>query len=807
MAIAFDQSKHLLWSREGEADPGRQPAVLFLNDRDGRWDVFRPNPSMKLSELSSERPLGPIYLGNASYGHRCSFLVWAPRFVETGVCVRAVLPGGSVCVIPLTREEGYFLGEAPVPPETRFVYVTNEGDLIGPDPAGMGYDATCNMSVVLDRRFVSSVRATVSKCLLPTPEKVDLVAQVHLGTSGGLARFGYVCEHFKGLGFQAVQTCPETLFPGRFNAGYDVLSLFAIAPPYGTAEALGSANAYAAMLGLLRLSDRVHSHMHASNLLERFGPYFEGFQNDWGRGPSNMGQHSKAVQRYHREADIRFMSDLGFTGARHDATASVDPVLNRMLTSDASMWANLSGWPVLMVAEDNHNDPRVTAPDTVAAEESEGLGFGCQYVSDKRHSALALALLGRMEPVTQDCLKFCVGLRHDEDPMCIYAEADRVKRGFASAFSIHLRALRRGMATSDENVDRFPRQEPWSVMSVVECHDGPQTNEGGLFLPAYMSDARTATHYLANAIGPEVKLVLQGSEEIWAARERRFGWIADLRGIDKLNAAMGRRLTDFAGDRKVKPPWDPAFYRYKENGALALFDADGTGCPIVWGDWRISWVIQRAAEVASRAGNADVLRPDLLQPKGEVPDIDWEKYFAQTAESGLRLVDFASEAALDEYRFDPNVVTTDQRRAREIFRHAFVTIGRHIRKRDWSTVCVVAWDCHGVALVQRWEEHSDRRLLFVENLGLNTVNLALSAFFVEVNGQRGRVERFRNWIDETEHDYRAVWYLGAATEDIAWKGSGHRSAPDEMKCACTEGQLIKYRFALGPGHAVVYTSG
>lgn len=791
-----------------------QPSVRYLDHREGAWRTFVPRFDMHLSASASGRPLGATYLGEERGTPRTAFLVWAPRWIERGVRVAATLPSGERVVVALAAEaddEGFFLGEGAIPPGARYRYETRDGQPIAPDPASLAHDKASKLSVVVDRAFVHDVRARLRRAApsLPQPKDVHLIAQVHPGTSGGFARSAELCAYYRQMGFQAVQTLPETLFPGRFNAGYDVCSLFAVEPAYGSPEALAESNARAAELGIVRITDRVHNHIYPANLLECFAPYFGAEGNEWGRGPTREGLAARAARRYHREADVRWLDDLGFLGLRHDATFRVDDELNRQLASDAELTGALLDLPILTIAEDNHNDRRVTRRPS---RDESALGFVCQYAPDKRHSALAIALLVQRQAITKHYLKAYVGLGEHEDPRSLYAAPDRFRQAFERAFRLHVTALRQGMALEHVKAGQLVpleppgEQPPWATLAPIEYHDGPQNNEAGQFIAAELGAARTATHYLAHAVGPETKLVFRGAEEVVASKERRFGWLADLSAVDKLNAAMGRHLGDLGGDPGIRPPWDPAFQRCRSETPCYLADPDAQGW-LTWDNWRVSWVIARAREMAERMGTADILRPDLLRAGEPVPEVEWDRYFAQVASTGLQLVDFAGESALGAYGFDPELLGEAGKRAREAFRSTFAEVIQHVPLRDWHCLQVIAWDELGAAVLQRWDPVSGNRLLFVENLAPDAVEIRFAAQAAYVGGRRGRIEALGSVEPEDERDYALAWSLRRTSADAEWGGDCERgdagSAPERLDL---RGDAAPDPFHLGPGHALLYLS-
>src|SRR4029434_1084572 len=107
-------------------------------------------------------------------------------------------------------------------------------------------------------------------------------------------------ESLARLGVTAIELMPIADFPGRWNWGYDGVSLFAPARCYGTPDDLRRLVDRAHRLGLAVLLDVVYNHLGPDgNYLARFSPhYLAAKASPWGPAINLDGPLSAMVREF-----------------------------------------------------------------------------------------------------------------------------------------------------------------------------------------------------------------------------------------------------------------------------------------------------------------------------------------------------------------------------------------------------------------------------------------------------------------------------------------------------------------------------
>lgn len=355
----------------------------------------RPEAPSLLSAPGGE--LGAWYLGQG----RCRFLVWAPRDRRVQVALEDD-HGASGRVVELQPAgRGYHLAIAEgVRPGTRYRYRLNGAQL--PDPASRRQpDGVHGPSEVVDPRSF----AWTDQGWSGPPLSRFVLYELHVGTytpegtfRGLISRLEALAE----LGVTALELMPVAQFPGARNWGYDGVFPYAVQDSYGGADGLRLLVDACHALGLAVVLDVVYNHLGPEgNVLGRFGPYLtDRYQTPWGAALNMDGRGSDEVRRFFIGNALEWFEWYHVDALRLDAIqAIVDcsavPFLRELAQATEAL-ADRLGRRLLLIAESDLGDPRVTAPPEVG-----GLGLHAQWVDDFHHSVHA-ALTGERSGYYQD---------------------------------------------------------------------------------------------------------------------------------------------------------------------------------------------------------------------------------------------------------------------------------------------------------------------------------------------------------------------------------------------------------------------
>ena len=325
------------------------------------------------------------------------FRVWAPEV--QGVAVLLERFGG----IPHRLErsaDGYFSGLVPgARAGDRYRYrVEGRGDF--PDPASRFQpDGVHGPSEVIDSQSFAWSDAGWRNVPL-----ADLVVyELHVGTfspegtfAGVLARLPELAE----LGVTAIELMPLADFPGRWNWGYDGVSLFAPARCYGRPDDLRRLVDAAHRLGLAVLLDVVYNHFGPDgNYTGVYSPHYVSrrHRTPWGDALNIDGPHSAAVRDFFVENALHWLNEYHFDGLRLDATHAIYDDSPRHFLAELSARVRAGcDRPVHLIAEDHRNLAYMVRP------ESNG-GWGLDGVwADDFHHQIRRLLTGDCEGYFRD---------------------------------------------------------------------------------------------------------------------------------------------------------------------------------------------------------------------------------------------------------------------------------------------------------------------------------------------------------------------------------------------------------------------
>jgi maltooligosyltrehalose trehalohydrolase len=332
-------------------------------------------------------------------GGRTHFRVWAPRRQRVELCLEGA---AGPAYLPLQRSEGgYFEATLPVPTGALYTYRLDGGDCF-PDPASRFQpQGPHGPSQVVDpRRYAWQDGAWRGPAL-----EGQVLYELHVGTfspEGSYAGVERRLPELRALGVTAISLMPLHTFPGRFNWGYDGVTLFAPCAVYGEPDGLRRLVDAAHAQGLSVLLDVVYNHLGPDgNYLAQFSPgYFSTrYEGEWGQ-PTNFDDFPDAAgsRDFVIQNACYWVSEFHFDGLRLDATQSLFDAGPRHVLQELSdrVRRAAGGRRVLLVSENEPQDVRCLLPT-----ERGGHGTDALWIDDFHHSA-HVAAVGRPEAYLMD---------------------------------------------------------------------------------------------------------------------------------------------------------------------------------------------------------------------------------------------------------------------------------------------------------------------------------------------------------------------------------------------------------------------
>lgn len=224
----------------------------------------------------------------------------------------------------------------------------------------------------------------------------SVVYELHVGTftpGGTLDSAIERLDHLVDLGVDLVEVMPVNAFNGTHNWGYDGVSWFAVAEPYGGPDAYRRFVDACHARGLGVVQDVVHNHLGPSgNYLPLFGPYLKAGRNTWGDLVNLDGEGAAEVRRYILDNVRMWFEDFHVDALRLDAVHALSDtsevhLLEEMAIETAAFSAHVRR-PLTLIAESDLNDTTLVTP-----REAGGRGLDAQW-SDDFHHAVHVALTG-----------------------------------------------------------------------------------------------------------------------------------------------------------------------------------------------------------------------------------------------------------------------------------------------------------------------------------------------------------------------------------------------------------------------------
>ena len=210
----------------------------------------------------------------------------------------------------------------------------------------------------------------------------DLILyELHVGTFSDAGTFAAVRErlpYLTELGVSAIELMPIADFPGRWNWGYDGVSLFAPARCYGTPDELRQLINEAHGYGIGVILDVVYNHLGPDgNYLEAFSPYYfsKSEESPWGRAINFGGEQSSMVRKFFIENAMHWIEEYHIDGLRLDATHAISEVGEPPFVAELIDRVHQCGQNrrPLVIAEDHRNLNHMLKPRVEGGWELDGV--------------------------------------------------------------------------------------------------------------------------------------------------------------------------------------------------------------------------------------------------------------------------------------------------------------------------------------------------------------------------------------------------------------------------------------------------
>jgi len=461
---------------------------------------------------------------------RCRFRVWAPN--ASRVSVRLFDHHKREVTLD-SVESGYhetIVDDCPA--GTRYAFRVDDGAEL-PDPASRSQpDGVHAASEVVDPNFSWS-----QTNWLNPPLSEHIFYELHVGTfteegtfDAIIARLGQLRE----LGITAIQLMPVAEFPGRYNWGYDGVSLFAAHHAYGGVDALKQLVDACHQRGLAVYLDVVYNHLGPEgNYLSQFGPYFtDHYHTPWGDALNFDGPDSDHIREFFIQNALYWTIECQMDGLRLDAVhAIVDnsarPFIEE-LTEAVHNAANSCGRRIHLIAESAANDSRLLRERAIG-----GIGMDGQWNDDFHHAVHAL-LTGEQ----QGYYKAFGSIEH-------LARSFREGYTYTGQYSSYYRR-RHGRPSADVPPERF--------VVFAQNHDQVGNRAQGDRLITLVSFEQSKLAAALVVLSPYVPMLFMGEEY---GEQAPFLYFADHTDKHLIDAVRKGRRNEFKGFEWSAPPPDP----------------------------------------------------------------------------------------------------------------------------------------------------------------------------------------------------------------------------------------------------------
>jgi maltooligosyltrehalose trehalohydrolase len=314
--------------------------------------------------------------------------VWAPL---AGTVSLVLFDGEGRREIAMTRtERGFHVASEKGPSEGQLYAFRLDGGPERPDPCSLWQPREVDgpSAVISPRRFQWSDQSWNG---VP---RADLVFyEIHVGTFTAEGTFDAIIPRLKDLrdlGVTAVEIMPVGQFPGERNWGYDGVLPYAAQSTYGGPHGLHRLVDACHDHGLAIYLDVVYNHFGPeANYLAEFGPYFtDRYKTPWGAAINFDRAGCDAVRDFVLDNVRMWLEEFHLDGLRLDAADTIFDMGARhillAIKEVADDAGRRRGWPAVLTAESDLNDPRLLYP-----QERGGFGLDVQWMDDYHHAAHA----------------------------------------------------------------------------------------------------------------------------------------------------------------------------------------------------------------------------------------------------------------------------------------------------------------------------------------------------------------------------------------------------------------------------------
>jgi maltooligosyltrehalose trehalohydrolase len=339
-------------------------------------------------------------LGAWPEGGGVRFRVWAPKASQVFVSLEGVEPFSTV---PLWKyEDGTFSGwDDEVRIGQRYSYWIDFADTTYPDPASRFQpEGVHGPSEIID----PGIFPWTDQAWRGIDRDQAIIYELHVGTFTPEGTFKAASARLAepaDLGVTAVQLLPVNDFPGRWNWGYDGVSLFAPARCYGRPDDLRRLVDRAHSYGMAVLLDVVYNHFGPDgNYTGQFSPFYINpkHKTNWGPAINLGGEGSAMVREFFFENARMWLHEYHVDGFRLDAThAFVDDGPRPFLEEFSEVVrASVPDRKLILIAEDHRNLDKIIRPRSQGGWDFDGVW------ADDFHHQMRRYLTGDSDGVFQD---------------------------------------------------------------------------------------------------------------------------------------------------------------------------------------------------------------------------------------------------------------------------------------------------------------------------------------------------------------------------------------------------------------------
>ncbi len=445
-----------------------------------------------------------------------SFKVWAPKCKA----VEVVLQGNDNRKQALTKDElGYFSGAMDnIEPGTLYKYQIDGKDSF-PDPVSRYLpEGPHGPTMIVDPGHYQWHDQNWPGVNL----KGQVIYEMHIGAFTPEGTFDAAAKELEELsyfGITLIEVMPVAEFPGKWNQGYDGVSLYAPSHLYGDSEAFKRFVDKAHQLGIGVILDVVYNHFGPDgNYTGMYSDYYlsNKYTTHWGDVINFDGVGSREVREFFINNACYWIGEFHLDGFRLDSTQDFYDDSFPHILAELSQRTSEMALPksIVIIAENEPQDIKLIRPRAENGYELDGVW------NDDFHHAAIVSLKGRSEAYYTDYR----GTGQEFISL--------LKRGYlyqGQAYSWQKKS--RGTIVTDEPA--------WSFVFYLQNHDQISNELRGerIHLLTDMARLRAMTALLL--LAPETPLLFMGQE---FASSKPFMFFADHTSEELVkNVSEGRR--------------------------------------------------------------------------------------------------------------------------------------------------------------------------------------------------------------------------------------------------------------------------